>query len=235
MLGRLSRPGFDPAALDRHNSGSVFTALIIAILVVAGAATVVGGGLVLASQRRKQLADGGSGQKALPAGSGDRLLERTVRDLRVGDVVQYGGADFVVEGVVEYDEAGHRWVAGRLVDVDKECWLMVGLERSTSGSMRLLDADPSVEMSGYPPELLVVGSTRYKFEKRGTATAKLTGDVGSLAGNHQLAEGSVARCRWWQYESASADALVVEQWGDDYRVLRGRVVSDAELDMMPGS
>ena len=48
-------------------------------------------------------------------------------------------------------------------------------------------------------------------------------------------EASVHRCRWWNYQAAGDKALLVEQWGDDYRMLVGRSVGDTELDMMPGS
>jgi hypothetical protein len=83
----------------------VFTALLIAVLIIAGAATAVGGSLILASQRRKALP--GGGPKELTAGSGHDLVERGFSDLREGDIVVYSGQDFLVEGVIRYDEAGH--------------------------------------------------------------------------------------------------------------------------------
>lgn len=212
----------------------MFTALLIAILIVAGAATAVGGGLILTSQRKRQLGDGG-GSKQLAAGDPDALLERTIGDLRVGDVVQTGDRDFLVEGLVRYDEAGHQWLAGRLVDDRDVRWLVVGLERSGNGDARIYELDEDVDVSGYPPEVLVVGATRYNFEKRGTATAKLVGDVGTLAGRDPLDPSSVHRCRWWLYQAAGDPSLLVEQWGDDYRVLRGHRVGATELELIPGS
>jgi hypothetical protein len=80
--------------------------------------TVVGGvaAVGVASRERKSLGSGGGDSKALPAGSGDKLLERTVRDLRVNDVLTIDGKDFICEGLVSYDEDGHRWSAGRCAD-----------------------------------------------------------------------------------------------------------------------
>ena len=211
----------------------MFTALLIAILIVAGAATVVGGGLVLAAQRRKAL---GSGEAVGQLTSGTpRLLERTVRNLRPGDIIQRDGRDYLVEGTVSFDEDGHRWVAGRLVDADTELWLVVGMERAGSASMRLMELDRGVEVSGYPPEALDAGGTRYALAKRGTATARMSGDVAGLGGADPSRPESVVRCRWWRYEAAGAGSLIVEQWGGDFRVLRGSEITDADLEMIPGS
>lgn len=213
----------------------MFTALLIAILIVVGAATVVGGGLVLATKRRKELARGSSALQLGEGSTGDQLLERGLRDLRVDDVVQLDGRDFLVEGVIRYDEAGHGWIMGRLVDGRDMHWLLVGLERTGGTITRLLDTADDFDLHGYPPELLVRGETRYRFDKRGTATTTLHGATGTLASGGEGAKGTVHRCRWWSYEAPGGECLLVEQWGDDYRVLAGRKVSDTEVEMMPGS
>lgn len=210
----------------------MFTALIIAALIIAGAATAVGGGLVLAARRQKALPGGDT--KLLTSGAGDDLIERGLSDLRVDDVVQYSGQDYLVEGVIKYDEAGHEWSMSNIVDGSDNHWLLVGLERSGGASKRLLQPTSEVDMNGYPPELLVIGDLRYSFDKRGTATASLDGNTGTLSGGSTGA-GSVHRCRWWSYQAAGDSTLLVEQWGDDYRILVGRSVGDTELEMMPGS
>jgi hypothetical protein len=210
----------------------VFTALLIAALIIAGAATAVGGGLILAAQRRKALP--GGGPKQLTAGSGHDLIERSFSDMREGDIVVYGGQDFLVEGVISYDEAGHEWSMANIVDGKDQHWLLVGLERSGSASKRLLRPTKEVDLNGYPPEVLVVGDTRFSFDKRGTATTSLKGNTGTLGGGSEKSS-SVHRCRWWNYQAPGDNTLLVEQWGDDYRILVGRSVSDTEIEMMPGS
>jgi hypothetical protein len=30
----------------------------------------------------------------------------------------------------------------------------------------------------------------------------------------------VLRCRWWRYQAAGPDTILVEQWGGDFRTLR---------------
>ena len=209
----------------------MFTGLLIALFAIVGAATIVGGGMVLLARRTDEL-EGTPDRPLLTEGeAAAALLERPITDVRVGDVVQNGGRDFIVEGVLHYDEDGHRWRSARLVDVDKELWLTVGLERGTQ-SLRLLEVDPEVEVSGYPSEKLIAGGNSYTQEARGTATVKTRGDVGALAAGGQ---DQLARCRFWRYGAAGQQSLVVEQWGGLYRVLRGEVTSGADLELIPGS
>jgi hypothetical protein len=140
--------------------------------------------------------------------------------------------------VVHYDEDGHRWLAGRLVDAGEVRWLIVGMERSGSASMRWMQDETNVDLAGYPPESIQLSDRRYVLEKRGTATARIEGEAGLLAANTNPGVSGiqpVSRCRWWRYEAAGGDCLVVEQWGSDYRALRGVAVTEAALEMIPGS
>lgn len=207
--------------------------ILLVVLTVVGGLAAVG---IAANERRKALASGGGALKQLGAGDGDKLLERTVRDLRVADVLTIDGKDFICEGAIHYDEDGHRWVAGRCVDGKDVRWVLVGLERTGTSATRLLTQDESTPITGYPPEALVVGDIRYTLDKRGTATCSLKGDVGPLSGSMKdRPEGHTERCRWWLYSAPGDDTLLVEQWGADYRVLRGKKVGDASIELMPGS
>jgi hypothetical protein len=206
--------------------------ILIVVLAVVGGVTAVGA----AAGRRRALAGADPGQKQLTAGSSTDLVERTVRDLRVGDVLTIDGRDFICEGAINYDEDGHRWVAGRCVDDKDVRWVMVGLERAGTSATRLLTQDEQTQMAGYPPEVLVIGDLRYTLDKRGTATCQLRGDIGALSGlTADRPEGHTERCRWWLYGAPGDDTMIVEQWGADYRVLRGKKVGDATIDLMPGS
>jgi hypothetical protein len=205
--------------------------ILLVILTVLGSTAAVG---YAVSARRRALP--GGGMRALPAGNGDKLIERGLRDLRVNDVVTIDSKDFLCEGRVDYDEDGHRWIGGRIVDGKDVRWLVVGIERAGTAPTRLMTVDPAVDMSGYPPEAIVAGEVRFTLDKRGTATCKLTGDLaglGALKGDRP--DGSVERCRWWLYSAPGDDTLIVEQWGADYRVLRGAKVNDGTIDLIPGS
>lgn len=206
--------------------------ILLVVLTVLGGVAVVG---VATNERRKALAGGGGTQKQLGAG-GDKTLERTVRDLRVDDVLTIDGKDFICEGSIAYDEDGHRWIAGRCVDGADVRWVVVGIDRTGTSATRLLAQDESTQIAGYPPEAIVVGETRYALDKRGTATCSLKGDVGPLgAAAKDRPEGHTERCRWWLYSAPGDDTMLVEQWGADYRVLRGKKVGEATIELMPGS
>ncbi len=206
--------------------------IVFVLLTVLGGAAVVG---VAFSDKKKKALPSAGGGLALAPGTSDRLLERTLRDLRVNDVVTIDGNDFVCEGLVSYDEDGHRWAGGRLVDGSDSRWLLIGIERTGSGNPRLLITDPT-PVNGYPPEAMVLGDVRYTLDKRGTATCKLTGDVGGLGGmKTNRPENHVERCRWWLYSAPGDDAMMIEQWGDDYRLLRGKKIDGGTIDLIPGS
>ena len=204
---------------------------LLVLLTVVGAATAVGMSI---NERRKSL-PGGGGAKALAA-AGDNLIERGVRDLRVDDVLTLDGKDFVVEGMINSDEDGHRWTGARAVDGSDVKWLVAGIERAGSGAMRLLTQDDATQISGYPPEVLVLGDIRYTLDKRGAANCALHGDVGPLGAlKKDRPDGHVERARWWLYAAPGDDTLLLEQWGADYRVLRGKKISEGTIDLIPGS
>ncbi len=135
--------------------------------------------------------------------------------------------------MVSYDEDGHTWRGARLADAGQERWMLVGLERGSGMTVRLLDAAPGLELSGYPPETLEVSGTSYRLAGRGTATATMQGDLAGLPG--VTGESSSVRCRWWKYGAAGDKTLVVEQWGETYRALAGETVRADDVDLLGAS
>jgi hypothetical protein len=205
--------------------------ILLVLLTVIGGAAAVG---IAVNERRKALAGGGTA-RALPA-AGDKLIERSVGDLRVDDVLTIDSRDFLVEGLINYDEDGHRWIGARVVDGSDVRWLIVGIERAGAGSMRLLAQDDATQIAGYPPEVLVIGEVRYALDKRGAATCSLHGDVGSLGAlKKDRPDGHVERARWWLYSAPGDDTVLLEQWGSDYRVLRGKTIGEGTIELIPGS
>jgi hypothetical protein len=211
------------------NSCPVIWFLLVLLTVIGGVAAVG----IAAGERRKSLA---GGPKAALSPGGDKLIERGVRDLRVDDVLTIDGKDFLVEGLIHYDEDGHRWLGARVVDGRDVKWLVIGIERAGTGAMRLLVQDEATQISGYPPEVLVIGEVRYALDKRGAATCALHGDLGALGAlKKDRPDGHVERARWWLYSAPGDDTLLLEQWGGDYRVLTGKKVGDGTIELIPGS
>lgn len=204
--------------------------ILLVVLTVIGGGAAVG---VAASARKKALGPGGA-THALPPGAGEP--ERDARDPRVNDVLTIDGKDFLVEGLINYDEDGHRWVGARVVDGADVKWLIVGLERTGTSAIRLLKQDEATQIAGYPPEVLVIGEVRYALDKRGAATCALHGDLGPLGAlKKDRPDGHVERARWWLYAAPGDDTLLLEQWGSDYRVLIGKKVNEGTIDLIPGS
>lgn len=223
-----------PVGVARRLSGVKIRPVIWILLVLLTVAGGVAAVTAVARDRKKEL-PGRGWQRALPS-SGDTLLERTVRELRVDDVIQMDTKDFLVEGLLGYDEDGHRWQSARITDGGVVSWLVIGMDRAAASSARLLQQDADSQIAGYPPEALVIGEVRYTMDKRGTATVSLYGDVGGLGAlKKDRPEGHVERCRWWLYNAPGDDTVVVEQWGPDYRVLRGKRVLESTIELMQGS
>jgi len=211
----------------------MFTGFLIAMLVVAGVGTLVGGSIAFAKQRKALASQ--TGAKQLTDGNGANLLERTIKDLRVGDVLQYGSKDWLVEGVVEYDEDGHQWLAGHMMDGKDNRWIIVGMERLGPMKIRLVEVDSESDLDAYPPEIMISGGVRHNLQRRGTASARFVGEIGRLIGALKKSGATVERCRWWRYEGPGDETLIVEQWGGEYRVLRGTRLVDGMVELIPGS
>lgn len=203
--------------------------ILLVVLSVFGGAAAVG----IATRERKKLP---AAEPMRQLGGERRLTERTLAEVRVRDIVTMDNRDYVCEGTINYDEDGQRWVSARCVDNQAVTWLMIGIDRAASSSVRVLTEDHDAHLAGYPPEAITVGDVRYALDKRGTATCALAGDVGGLA---YLVKGRpaghVERCRWWLYTAPGDATLIVEQWGADYRVLRGKTVASGTIDLMQAS
>lgn len=207
--------------------------MLIEFLVI-GLAAMAGGGFVAYRVGR---ARGAARALAPRAGSkgGAPALDRTLKDVRVDDVVQLDGRDWLVEGVVQYDEDGHTWRAARTLDTPDERWFVVGMERQSEMTIRFLAVLKDLEITGYPPEALDYGGVSYKLAQRGTATTTVTGALGDIPIAKVAGTGKVARCRWWRYAAAGDKTLLVEQWGDTYRALSGTLTAPDAIDLLAGS
>jgi len=231
ISGIKARSGLPRRGILGQNAAAMLTWLVLAAI------ALVSGGL-LAYKAGK----GGASRPSLPSGSAEALpgggqpplLERGLGDVRVDDVVQHQGRDWLVEGIIRYEEDGHAWRGARLMDGTEEGWLIVGLDRGAGTNVRLLRVAPGVELSGYPPEALTVDGTHFNLAKRGTATAVFEGQLGALPVKG-LAAGASLRCRWWRYQAAGDKVILVEQWGDTYRALSGAAVSPDELELLAAS
>jgi hypothetical protein len=199
--------------------------------ILLGVVAMAGGGIIAYRAGRAR-----GIETALPAPSGvaRAMLERTVKDVRVDDIVQHAGKDWLVEGVVQYDEDGHTWRGARCIDAPDERWWVVGLERTGMATIRLM-VRAKLAMTGYPPETITHEGVSYKLAQRGTATTVVNGQFADLPGVKGQAKNVSMRCRWWRYGAAGEKTLLVEQWGDDYVALVGEQVKPEDVDLLSAS
>lgn len=182
-------------------------------------------GAVLLVQRHRR------GRAAVPG-----LPERTLFDLRVGDIVQIEGRDWVVEDRLLYEQAAVQWLEYLLRDgadmgwlcVEEDDWLEVSwLEPAPAELVRVLQsaADPL-------PDTISWDGIAYELRERGRAR---------LSAVARTLNRRVGRCRYGDYEGADQRRLSVELWGEeegpgviDLDVTLGRRVDPALLSLLPG-
>ena len=204
--------------------------ILLVVLAVVGGVAAVG---IAAGDKRKQLA---AQRHEGPAG-GRQGIERSVRDLRVGDVLTIDGRDFLCEGTIAYDEDGHRWRAGRCVDGNDVRWLVVGIERTGTSATApddagRIDADHRLSARGDRDrrDPLRARQARHRDVRAARRRRRR-----SASSKKDRPEGHVERCRWWLYSAPGEDTLIVEQWGADYRLLRGKKIVEGTIDLIPAA
>jgi hypothetical protein len=204
-----------------------------AILVILFIVLVAAGAAVYLKGRDRERVGGGSqrggaggaagGPAGLGAGRGPAPARSDIRALRVGDVVNHDGGDFIVEGTLRLEQGGYRWEEHRLVDGPRSLWLSVeddeGLEVVVWDRGRGITLEPG-------PSTLTHDGVTYELDERGQASF--------------TAEGSTATAPSGRVEYADYEAgerrLSFERFGDDtsWEVGVGTVVSEHALDVYPG-
>ena len=175
----------------------------------------------------------GRNQRVLPAPSAEPT-ERTLAHLRPGDVLQTSGRDWLVEGLVHYEEDGSRWRSARSIDGRDVRWVYVGLGPAIGTKPLALDPVDDLEVAEYPPDPIRYQGHAYQLARKGAATTRIEGDVSGL-GPERFAPGASHRCRYWHYAGPAERTLVIEQWGEHYRALHGVALDPHEIEFLPGS
>lgn len=146
-----------------------------------------------------------------------------IRALKPGDVVNYDGGDFIVEGTLRLEQDGFRWAEHRIVDGERSHWLSVeddeGLEvvvwnRARSGTLQ--PGPASLEHEGIT----------YALDERGRANFTAEGSTATAGGG---------RVEFVDYEAGDR-RLSFERYGDEagWEMGTGRVISEHVLDIYPG-
>jgi Domain of unknown function (DUF4178) len=155
----------------------------------------------------------------------DRSLEeRNTSDLRVGDVVQHLGTDFVVEGSLTLAEEDAAAGAGprlyRLADGSRERYLYA----APAGELLLLDEtallDPTLS------DALEHERQHFRVRELVRATALRHGSVGA----RRVGGRVVVRL----YAAGAAARLLVLEWADHLDAFLGERISPTLIEVLPG-
>jgi Domain of unknown function (DUF4178) len=149
---------------------------------------------------------------------------RTVFTLQLGDIVQYGGTDWVVEGRLTFQESGYEWLEYMLQDGDRLTWLAV--EEDDVVEIYWMEIVTDLELRGDPPRTLTYQGITYRQTQTGVALMTRTGTM-----RHQ----PPARCRYYDYAvSDSNQRLAIEMWDNDVEISVGLSIRSSALTLLPG-
>ena len=145
-------------------------------------------------------------------------------NLQIGDIVQYLGDDWVVEGKLTYDDEGYIWFEYMLQDGERLRWLSV--EEDDLVEVTWLEPVNTLEFSGTPPQQLTWAGEFYRCVDSGIAKMSRVGTI-----QRRQAE----ECRYYDYEGAEGKFLSLEDWGGEIEVTVGQRIRPSSLSFLPGS
>ncbi|ASC73943.1 hypothetical protein XM38_049170 [Halomicronema hongdechloris C2206] len=165
-----------------------------------------------------------SSQPSTQNHTASRLRQPSLFDLLIGDIVQYEGRDWVVEGKLFYDDEGFTWLEYMLQDGDDIRWLSVEEDDLVEVALSLSVSSLDINTLPPPQKLEFEGDT-YECVESGSAQMRREGS---------LRRPNVERCRYYDYEGPGHKVLAVEDWDGDIEVTAGRVIRPNSLTLLPG-
>jgi hypothetical protein len=148
---------------------------------------------------------------------------RTIFNLQLGDIIEYFGRDWVVEGKLIYEEDGFTWLEYLLQDQQDIRWLSV--EEDDRVELGWLQQTRNLDIPRNPPNPLTFEEETYRCIDSGVAKMKREGSV-----LNRQAE----QCRYFDYESEDGKLLSIEDWNGEIEVTYGEEISPGDISIFPG-
>jgi hypothetical protein len=178
---------------------------------------IVGVGVTLLVMQQNGMLSGSKKRPELPS------LKRNVFNLQIGDIVQYLGRDWVVEGSLTYDVEGYTWMEYMLQDGDDIRWLSV--EEDDMVEVAFLEANNQLDVSQNPPQQLNFGGETYRRVDSGVAKMTRQGTI---------VRRDAQRCQYFDYETPNDKVLSIEIWNGEIEVTAGERINPRSLTLLPG-
>ena len=156
--------------------------------------------------------------------------ELTLFDLKVGDIVQHGATDFVVEDRLVYRQGEFSWLEYLLRDKDQSVWLVVNEDDNLVVTLER-EIDLPLSLDSKPPSQLEVDGRVYRLSERGTA---------DVTAEHRRVNRRLGFCQFFDYRSGSSAVLSIELWGEtasgagELEVTVGERIQPLSLSLLPG-
>lgn len=150
--------------------------------------------------------------------------ERTVLNLKIGDIITYDLQDYQVVGKLSYNDHGFTWLAYQLQGEDHIYWLSVEvddeLELGMYEKVKLKVDEP------IPDEIMFQEET-FHLEEKGKANVQ--GE-----GRGKNVDGQVVQ--YFDYSNEEEEKfLSLEKWGSEIEVSVGESIGEYEIKIIAGS
>ncbi|MGK7945921.1 MAG: DUF4178 domain-containing protein, partial [Microcystaceae cyanobacterium] len=159
----------------------------------------------------------GKKTEALPSG------ERHLFNLQLGDIVEYEGRDWVIEGRLTYTEDGATWLEYMLQDSSDIRWLSV--EEDDTIEVSFLEPNHTLNVADSPPKQLNFEGETYNLVGSGLADMTKEGTI---------MRRDTERCQYFDYQGSEGKVLSLEFWGGEIEVSIGEIINPGSLRLLPG-
>lgn len=149
-------------------------------------------------------------------------VERNLMNIQVGDFISYYGVDYEVYAVIDWMEEGFTWKEYKLKDNGNTAWISAEVDDGEIIAYFFTMVD-DFDIKLPAPNKIRYDNTIFELEEKGSAVGKLKGKHG----DQQL------QCNYYEYE-AKDRLFSIEQYGNDLEISVGVLITQRDIDILPG-
>nr|WP_236838865.1 DUF4178 domain-containing protein [Caldalkalibacillus salinus] len=151
--------------------------------------------------------------------------ERTVHNMKVGDIVTYDLEDYQVVGRLDYNDHGFKWTAYQLQGDQNTIWLSVEMDDELE--LGIYRKVPSLKLTEPIPKDIAYDGVKYHLNEQGSARIKGTGRCQNVDG---------MTIDYYDFSDDEEEQfLSVEKWGSQIEVSSGYEIEEYEIKILAGS